>query len=77
VARAFNQFLNLANIAEQYQLIRRRDETSRSLSRRGTARTARPAQVGRAQRRSLARQLAKLEIELVLTAHPTEVARRT
>jgi phosphoenolpyruvate carboxylase len=25
VARAFNQFLNLANIAEQYQLIRRRD----------------------------------------------------
>ena len=26
---------------------------------------------------SLARQLARLEIELVLTAHPTEVARRT
>jgi phosphoenolpyruvate carboxylase len=27
VARAFNQFLNLANIAEQYQLIHRRDES--------------------------------------------------
>ena len=26
VARAFNQFLNLANICEQYQLIRRRGE---------------------------------------------------
>ncbi|KEZ72906.1 hypothetical protein C5I_0116740, partial [Pseudomonas syringae pv. syringae FF5] len=25
VARAFNQFLNLANIAEQYQLMHRRD----------------------------------------------------
>ena len=27
VARAFNQFLNLANIAEQYQLIHRREES--------------------------------------------------
>ncbi|MFH7423088.1 phosphoenolpyruvate carboxylase, partial [Pseudomonas syringae pv. tagetis] len=26
VARAFNQFLNLANISEQYQLMHRRDD---------------------------------------------------
>ncbi len=26
VARAFNQFLNLANVAERYQLIHRREE---------------------------------------------------
>ena len=78
VARAFNQFLNLANIAEQYQLIHRRDESrpapfeSRVL----------PELLARLQgeghsNESLARQLGRLDIELVLTAHPTEVARRT
>lgn len=78
VARAFNQFLNLANIAEQYQLIRRREESQEQpfesvilpqlLDRLKAAGQAPEA---------LARQLGKLEIELVLTAHPTEVARRT
>ncbi|KTB75216.1 MULTISPECIES: phosphoenolpyruvate carboxylase [Pseudomonas] len=78
VARAFNQFLNLANIAEQYQLMHRRDDTqplpfeSRVL----------PELLDRLKTeghtpKALARQLSKLEIELVLTAHPTEVARRT
>ncbi|MBC9741875.1 phosphoenolpyruvate carboxylase [Pseudomonas syringae] len=78
VARAFNQFLNLANIAEQYQLMHRRDDKqplpfeSRVLPElldRLKAEGHSPA--------ALARQLSKLEIELVLTAHPTEVARRT
>ncbi|NVL48022.1 phosphoenolpyruvate carboxylase, partial [Pseudomonas syringae pv. actinidiae] len=78
VARAFNQFLNLANIAEQYQLMHRRDDAqplpfeSRVLSElldRLKAEGHKPE--------TLARQLSKLEIELVLTAHPTEVARRT
>lgn len=78
VARAFNQFLNLANIAEQYQLIRRRDPGqpepfentvfANLLARLGESGHA-PAE--------LARQVAALDIELVLTAHPTEVARRT
>lgn len=78
VARAFNQFLNLANIAEQYQLMHRRDDKqplpfeSRVL----------PELLDRLKaeghsRDALARQLSKLEIELVMTAHPTEVARRT
>ncbi|MBT8768574.1 phosphoenolpyruvate carboxylase [Metapseudomonas boanensis] len=78
VARAFNQFLNLANIAEQYHRIRRRDPEEASpfedrvlgeLLQRLLANGHGPEQ--------LARQLGRLDIELVLTAHPTEVARRT
>ncbi|WLH64026.1 phosphoenolpyruvate carboxylase [Pseudomonas sp. FP2300] len=78
VARAFNQFLNLANIAEQYQLIHRREE---SQPQPFEARVL-PELLARLRAEghgaeALARQLGRLEIELVLTAHPTEVARRT
>lgn len=78
VARAFNQFLNLANIAEQYQLIHRREESQPAPfeSRVLPELLARLRNEGHSAE-SLARQLARLEIELVLTAHPTEVARRT
>ena len=78
VARAFNQFLNLANIAEQYQLIHRRDESQPAPfeSRVLPELLARLQNEGHSNE-SLARQLARLDIELVLTAHPTEVARRT
>ncbi len=78
VARAFNQFLNLANIAEQYQLIHRRDESQPAPfeSRVLPELLARLQAEGHSDE-SLARQLGRLEIELVLTAHPTEVARRT
>ncbi|WP_043306988.1 phosphoenolpyruvate carboxylase [Pseudomonas sp. ML96] len=78
VARAFNQFLNLANIAEQHHRIRRRlpgeaepfdDRVLAELLQRLTQDGHKPEQ--------LARQLGRLDIELVLTAHPTEVARRT
>ena len=78
VARAFNQFLNLANIAEQYQLIRRRDADQPEPFE---ARVL-PELLDRLKKAghspdALARQLGKLSIELVLTAHSTEVARRT
>lgn len=78
VARAFNQFLNLANIAEQYQLIHRREESQPAPfeSRVLPELLARLRNEGHSAE-SLARQLSRLEIELVLTAHPTEVARRT
>lgn len=78
VARAFNQFLNLANIAEQYHRVRRRapgeaqpfeDNMLADL----LARLSANGHKGEA----LARQFGRLDIELVLTAHPTEVARRT
>ena len=58
VARAFNQFLNLVNIAEQ----------SRPLSNRTLELPPHP---------ELEKNLRTLSIELVLTAHPTEVLRRT
>ncbi|WP_054886902.1 phosphoenolpyruvate carboxylase [Pseudomonas sp. NBRC 111130] len=78
VARAFNQFLNLANMAEQYQLIRRRDagQPEPFEARVLPELLARLKQAG-PKDDALARQLAKLDIQLVLTAHPTEVARRT
>ncbi|MBH8613270.1 phosphoenolpyruvate carboxylase [Pseudomonas mohnii] len=78
VARAFNQFLNLANIAEQYQLIHRREESRPAPfeARVLPELLARLRAEGHGAE-SLARQLGRLEIELVLTAHPTEVARRT
>jgi phosphoenolpyruvate carboxylase len=78
VARAFNQFLNLANIAEQYHRVRRRgpDEAEpfeASILADLLQRLLANGQGGAA----LARQFGRLDIELVLTAHPTEVARRT
>ncbi|SEI11728.1 phosphoenolpyruvate carboxylase [Pseudomonas asplenii] len=78
VVRAFNQFLNLANIAEQYQLIHRRDDSQPAPfeARALPELLARLRAEGHGDD-SLARQLGRLDIELVLTAHPTEVARRT
>ncbi|ADR61636.1 MULTISPECIES: phosphoenolpyruvate carboxylase [Pseudomonas] len=78
VARAFNQFLNLANMAEQYQLIRRRnaDQPEPFEAQVLPELLGRLKQAGHSND-ALARQLAKLDIQLVLTAHPTEVARRT
>ncbi len=62
VARAFNQFLNLANIADQQHQARRIEETSL---------------LALPDSPQLEATLEKLTIELVLTAHPTEVLRRT
>ncbi len=78
VARAFNQFLNLANIAEQYQLIRRRDaDQPEPFEARVLPELLARLKAAGHGNDELARQLARLNIELVLTAHPTEVARRT
>jgi phosphoenolpyruvate carboxylase len=81
LARAFTHFLNLANVAEQHHRVRRRrtymrdpgsppqrgssDETFARLVTRGVS----PA--------ALHEAVCALQIELVLTAHPTEVSRRT
>ncbi len=81
VSRAFSHFLKLSNIAEQQHRVRRRrqyqaapngspqrgslDESLGRLARAGIA----PADITAA--------IADLDIELVLTAHPTEVRRRT
>ncbi|MEQ6885880.1 phosphoenolpyruvate carboxylase [Salicola sp. Rm-C-2C1-2] len=77
VTRAFNQFLNLANLAEQYHGIRRHREPREQEpdeSVRGTL--ARLAAQGVAPDR-LHECVRDMRMEFVLTAHPTEVARRT
>ncbi|MNF36180.1 Phosphoenolpyruvate carboxylase [compost metagenome] len=78
VARAFNQFLNLANIAEQYHRIRRRrPDEPLPFEERVLGEVLQRLQAAGHSSQSLAQQIAGLDIELVLTAHPTEVARRT
>jgi len=80
VARAFAHFLTLANIAEQHHRVRRRREYAHA------SHTPQPGSCEEAFPRllaagiapaSLATAVAALRIELVLTAHPTEIARRT
>jgi len=80
VARAFSHFLNLANLAEQYHRVRRRRENQQS--KRTNQRATMAELYPRLQRRQLSDEqlfaaLQDLSIDLVLTAHPTEVTRRT
>ncbi len=78
VTRAFNQFLNLANIAEQHYRARfRRVEDYRPGSQPVLSELlARARQAGNTPRK-LVETLSGMRVELVLTAHPTEVIRRT
>lgn len=78
VCRAFNQFLNLANIAEQYHRIRRRREDEPlSFEERCIGELLQRLLAAGHDAQSIVEQVAALDIELVLTAHPTEVTRRT
>jgi phosphoenolpyruvate carboxylase len=76
VARAFSQFLNLANIADQRHTVSR--EMDHLFSASETLATAmaelRKENVAVDEIESAIRAL---KIELVLTAHPTEITRRT
>lgn len=80
LTRAFTHFLNFANIAEQYHVVRRRrqsefDETAESPNPLVPLFEKFKQQEISAE--SLYQQICELKIELVLTAHPTEVSRRT
>ncbi|RKR06310.1 phosphoenolpyruvate carboxylase type 1 [Kushneria sinocarnis] len=78
VTRAFNQFLNLANIAEQHYRSRfRRVEDYRPGSQPRLDDLFRRVQEAGHDARSLVERFADMRIDLVLTAHPTEVVRRT
>jgi phosphoenolpyruvate carboxylase len=81
LARAFTHFLNLANVAEQHHRIRRRRAYLRDASsapQRGSCdETFRRLVAGGIAPDDLLRAIINLRIELVLTAHPTEVSRRT
>ncbi|MCB9727704.1 MAG: phosphoenolpyruvate carboxylase [Deltaproteobacteria bacterium] len=81
VARAFAQFLSLANIAEQHHRIRRRRDYLRDKAgapQRGSLEDGfqRLLAAGVAPE-ALRELICDTRIELVLTAHPTEVNRRT
>ena len=81
LARAFAHFLNLANVAEQHHRIRRRraylaDPNSRPQA--GSCQeTFERLVAGGIAPEALYDAIRTLHIELVLTAHPTEVSRRT
>ena len=81
VARSFAHFLNLANIAEQHHRVRRRREIERDPGGR-----PQQASIQEALPRLLPSALSpdglydaicRMRIELVITAHPTEIMRRT
>jgi len=81
VARAFAQFLSLANIAEQHHRTRRRRDYQRDPDAKPQRASlqeafARLLAAGVAPEK-LHQTIAALDVELVLTAHPTEVVRRT
>jgi phosphoenolpyruvate carboxylase len=71
IVRAFNQFLNLANLADQDYFSSAEAEADDKLQ-------ALIIELAAAQGKDALNELInKLRIELVLTAHPTEVTRRT
>ncbi|WP_288132054.1 phosphoenolpyruvate carboxylase [Microbulbifer sp.] len=81
VARAFSQFLNLANLAEQ----RHRERLRRHHQRfpgdpdtdRGLRQVLAELKKANVSQDKVREVLQDLSVELVLTAHPTEVTRRT
>ena len=80
VARAFSQFLNLANIAEQHHRVRRSREWARTPEAApvlGSLAETIPRLSRELDPETLYDTVCSLDINLVLTAHPTEVQRRT
>ncbi|WP_114418342.1 phosphoenolpyruvate carboxylase [Marinospirillum perlucidum] len=78
VARAFTQFLNLANAAEQHYRARERVvEDYRRSEQPGFSRLLRELQEADIQPDKILDTLTQQQVELVFTAHPTEVSRRT
>lgn len=81
VTKAFNQFMNLANIAEQYHRVRRR-RSYRRLSephpQKGSLEELVPRllQAGKSKK-EIYEHIVNTNIDFVLTAHPTETQRRT
>ena len=81
VTRAFTQFLNLANIAEQHDRVRYHQnnvaEDGLLLGADGVRATIDRLLASGMSGEQIAQKLPELSIDLVLTAHPTEVVRRS
>jgi phosphoenolpyruvate carboxylase len=76
VARAFAQFLNLANLAEQHHTISTASQATIDMPD-PMAELFTLVESKNLESNHLESAIDKLKIELVLTAHPTEVSRRT
>lgn len=81
ISRAFAHFLTLANVAEQHHRVRRRRvylQNPETAPQRGSfSETFRRLLEEGVTRDDLHKTICRLQIECVLTAHPTEVVRRT
>ena len=81
VARAFAHFLTLANIAEQHHRVHRRRDHARDPhghpQRGSCAETFRRLCSAGVSPDTLAAAIRSMRVELVFTAHPTEIVRRT
>ncbi len=78
VARAFNQFLNLSNIAEQYHRVhRRRSNESKGIYKNPVGDLLLRLKEQSFTSEQMVEALRDQAIDLVLTAHPTEVVRRS
>lgn len=76
VARAFSQFLNLANVAEQFHTISRRCE-EQVCTPDPLEQMFAKLKASNLSQEAIIQAVRELDINLVLTAHPTEVTRRT
>ena len=81
VARAFAHFLTLANIAEQHHRVHRRRDHARDPhgqpQRGSSAETFVRLRNAGVSADALAAAILSMRVELVFTAHPTEIVRRT
>lgn len=80
LTRAFSHFLNFANIAEQYHVVRSRRQAEfdeQAPSPNPLPHLFEKFKSQQINMQQLFQQICDLKIELVLTAHPTEVSRRT
>ena len=75
VARAFSQFLNLANVAEQFHTVSRHNEDHSGPD--AIDKLFAKLKASNHSEQEIIAAIRELDIELVLTAHPTEVTRRT
>lgn len=76
VVRAFSHFLNLTNIAEQFNLVSRDCETHYCVPDHFRELLSALRKKGFTDQQ-IAEKASELDVEVVLTAHPTEVTRRT
>lgn len=76
VARAFRHFLNLSNIADQHHVVSREMDDEMSATQTLCDTFAKLVETGKTPEQIKA-SLGRLRIELVLTAHPTEIMRRS